>query len=489
MIARPWQVAAYATLAAWAVLMLAVRRTDAITDDWQGWRQADTAQIARNLVDEEPDPLRPRIAWRGDGPGYVETELQLYPAIVAALATVTGDVVRPAQLVSLGCVALACALVFAALARRFGDAAAYAGLLAALSMQGTIVASTTIQPDPLAFLAFTVAWLAFLADLAAPSRRALAAWITATAIAGLVKPTALEVGVAQFAVVALAHRAALRRPRLWLGWLAALAIVGAYLLYARTLYTTYGNTFGVLSGGDSKLPAASALAAVEPWRELARFGLVWGVGLLAVPAAGLLLWRRRVAPEMIALALAAALLSLVAFRYTASTFGTHYLLPHVVLGAWLVAAAVHALPRPPVVVGAVALAALLLGARGLRFATHHPRQPETVLGEQLAGLAAPGTRVVVRARAEGYNRQWHTVNNFQDPRVFWLSRTTGWVVPNDLAGSAAIADYARRGARYYVHVAQHPIDGELAGWLTSHAHKVAAGAAGEIYDLGMGGVR
>ena len=137
MIARPWQLAAHATLAVWAVLMLTVRRTDAITDDWQGWRQADTAQIARNLVDEEADPLRPRIAWRGDGPGYVETELQLYPAIVAAIAAATGDVVRPAQLVSLACVALACALIFAALARRFGDAAGYAGLLAALSMQGT----------------------------------------------------------------------------------------------------------------------------------------------------------------------------------------------------------------------------------------------------------------------------------------------------------------------------------------------------------------
>ena len=81
------------------------------------------------------------------------------------------------------------------------------------------------------------------------------------------------------------------------------------------------------------------------------------------------------------------------------------------------------------------------------------------------------------------------MNNFQDPRVFWLARTTGWVVPNDLAGAAAIADYARRGARYYVHVAQYPIDAELAGWLQGHAHRIAAGAAGEIYDLGMGGVR
>ncbi len=61
--------------------MLVVRRTDAITDDWQGWRQADTQAIARNLAFEEFAPHRPRIDWRGDGPGYVETEAQIYPAL------------------------------------------------------------------------------------------------------------------------------------------------------------------------------------------------------------------------------------------------------------------------------------------------------------------------------------------------------------------------------------------------------------------------
>ena len=52
------------------------------------WRECDTQAIARNLAFEEFDPLRPRIDWRGDGPGYVETELQLYPTLVA-LATTT----------------------------------------------------------------------------------------------------------------------------------------------------------------------------------------------------------------------------------------------------------------------------------------------------------------------------------------------------------------------------------------------------------------
>lgn len=485
MIARRWWLAAALTLVAWAALMLTVRRVAPadLGDDWQGWRQADTAAIARNFVEEEFAPLAPRIDWRGDGPGYVETELQLYPAAVAVLTHGTGALELTAQLVSLACVVAACALLFAALARRFGPAAGYVGLLAALSMQGTVVASTTIQPDPLAFLAFTIGWLAFLDDLATPSRRALATWILATALAGLVKPTTLELGLAQGAVVVFAHRAALRRPRLWLGWSAIVAVVVAYLLHARTLYLDHGNTFGVLSGGDSKLPTARALTSFAPWRELARFAIVWGLGVLAVPAAVYLAARRRLAADELALAIAAAVLVVFAFRYTSSDFGTHYHLPHLVLGATLVAHAAAVLARPRATLAIAALAAALLVARDLRFVARQPVQPESILGAELATLAPPGTLVVVRARAPGSYAEWRTVNNFQDPRVFYRSRTKGWVVPNDRAGAADLADAARKGARFYVHVAQLPIDAELATWLAAHARRIHADRAGEIYAL------
>lgn len=485
MTATTWRWLGYATALAWAVVMLTVRRADTITDDWQGWRQADTAAIARNLGDEEFAPLHPRIDWRGDGPGYVETELQLYPTMVAAVAAVTGDLERSGQLVSLACVVTAALLLAAALARRHGPAAGYAALLATLSMQGAVIASTTIQPDPLAFLAFTVGWLAFVADLTRPRRATWIAWVSATAIAGLVKPTTLELGLAQAALCALAHRDALRTRRVWIGWAVVLAAVIGFLLHARTLYVTYGNTFGVLSGGDSKLPALSALRAGDTWRELARFTIVWGVGVVAVPAAIYLAARRRLDATHLALALGAGALSLLALRYTASDFGTHYHLPHVVLGASLVAAAVADLRWPRAATAVVALVASLLTVRAVRFATHLPREPETTLGRALATLAPPGTRVAVRARAEGYNREWRTVNNFQDPRVFYLSRTTGWVLPNDLEGSGPLAEYARRGARYYVHVNQQPVDPDLAAWLTANAHVVATSTAGTIYDLGI----
>jgi hypothetical protein len=488
---RRWALAAAATILLWCGLELALRRTAAITDDWQGWRQADTQAIARNFAFEEFAPLSPRNDWRGDGPGYVETELQLYPAMIAVAMRATGESVWPGQLISLACVALAAAILFAALRRRYGDRAAYVALLATLSMQGVVVGATSIQPDPLAFLAFTIGFLAFAGWLETPTRGRLATWIAATAIAGLVKPTTLELGLAQGVLVLLAHRGALRRPALWLGWAAVIAVIAAFLVHARSLYVAYGNTFGVLSGGDSKLPALDVITTAKPWIGLVRFTVIWGIGVLAGPALVVLVWRRRVPAEAIALAAGALVLSLVALRYTSGLFGTHYHLPHIVLGAWLVAAAVRELDgvaaaRPaiaraiPIVAGVLAAA---LFARALQFVRHQAPAPETAVGRMLGAAAPPGALVAVRARAPRVDPEWHTVNNCEDPRVFYLSRTRGWVLANDEPGAGRLADLAALGARYYAHVNQMAPDAELAAWLAAHGDVVATGPAGAVYRL------
>jgi len=476
-----WRAAATLALIAWCVVVVALRRPAQITDDWMGWRQADTQAIARNFVEEGFTPLHPRIDWRGDGPGFVETEAQLYPTLIAATMEVTGESEWPGQLISLACTATALALIFAALARRYGEPAGFVALVALLGHHGTLAIATSIQPDSLALVLFVIGWIAFVADLEAPSRGRLALWIAATALAGLVKPTTLELGIAQCVLAALSHR--LGSPRLWLGWAVVLAIVIAFLAYARTLYVTYGNTFGVLSGGDSKLPAVAMMKDSETWIGLARFGINWGVGALAIPAAIYLAWKRALEPAHYALAIAAVLLVVVALRYTSGTFGTHYHLPHIVLGGWLVAAAVAQLGRPRIVAAVVAVCALVQGGRGLHFLRSLRPEPETTLGDQLAALAPPHALVVVRARAESFNTEWHTANNFQDPRVFYLSRTKGWALPNDLAGAAGVADAARHGALFYAHVHQMPLDAALAAWLAAHATLVATSQAGQIYAL------
>jgi hypothetical protein len=276
-----------------------------------------------------------------------------------------------------------------------------------------------------------------------------------------------------------------------------LAAVAGYLWFARSLYLTYGNTFGILSGGDSKLPALRMMRSTETWLGLVRFAVIWGIGMPAVPAALYLAWRRRLGPEPIALAAGALAMCLVALRYASGPFGTHYHLPHIVLGGWLVAAAAADLaPRlrsrlrgrlNHALAAGFVLVAMLLGARALHYLRSYEPAIETAVGRRLAELAAPGTLVAVRGRAEAYNVEWQTVNNFEDPRVFYLSRTHGWVLPNDLvgpAGVAQLADHAARGARFYVHINQFPIDPELATWLARHATRVDQSPAGEIYQLG-----
>ncbi len=524
--AWPWGPLALLLLAAFAAAAIEWRRPAAITDDWQGWRQADTQAMARSQAFERFSPASPRIDWRGDGLGYVEAEMPIYPLLVGVALRAGGDSPWPGQLLSLFCVLLAAALLYRALALRYGGLAGWLALLAVLTGQGALVISTSIQPDTLSFLAFTVGWLAFLAYLEGRRTGALVTWILATTLAALIKPTTLELGLAQALLCLLAHRRALRDPRLWLGWILVLAVVAVYLLHARQLYLTHGNTFGVLSGGDSKLPALERLAEPRSWFDLARYSIVWGVGWPSLLAIAILLARRRSGArfggEIIALALAALALGLLAFRYTAGPFGTHYHLPHAILGAHLVARAVAALiasaptvhaassivtssdpevsvasvtdlraPRlPRAFVRVFALAFIALSAfsayRAERFLHRQAPQPETELGLALARLAPPGTLVAVRARAERYSREWRTANNFEDPRVFYLSRTKGWVLPNDLLGAEAttrLDDLVRRGARFYAHVAQITPDAELRTFLDRRAERVFASEAGEIYAL------
>lgn len=533
--ARPWGPLALALLAAFAAFSIGWRRPDgpaAVTSDWQGWRQADTHAMARSQAFERFDPTTPRIDWRGDGPGTVEAEMPIYPALVSIPLRFFGDGVLPGQLLSLACVLLAAALLYRALARRFGGGAGFFALLAVLTGQGALTIATSIQPDTLSFLLFTIGWLAFLSYLERDRAAALFTWILATALAALVKPTTLELGLAQGLVVLLAHRRALRDPRLWLGWILVLALLSVYLLHARELYQSSGNTFGVLSGGDSKLPSLDRLAELTSWRELARYAVLWGLTLPSLLAIAILfvvavlrLTRRArhaagavaapaFGPEVFALAFAALALDVLAFRYTSGPFGTHYHLPHAVLGATLVARAVAAIrpiahaassivTAPPAATSLTAIPTahvpravtrlLLLGFfalsafaayRSVQFLRALPAQRETELGLALSHLAPPQARVAVRARAERWNPEWHTANNFEDPRVFYLSRTYGWVLPNDLLGAEAVTrldDLVRRGARFYVHVTQIEIDAELRAFLTARAQRVFASAAGEIY--------
>jgi len=59
--------------------------------DHHNWRQADTAQIARNFWRERFNPFFPQVDQRGaQAHGYVETGFELYAFAMAAVARVAG---------------------------------------------------------------------------------------------------------------------------------------------------------------------------------------------------------------------------------------------------------------------------------------------------------------------------------------------------------------------------------------------------------------
>ena len=357
-----------------------------------------------------------------------------------------------------------------------------------LSSHGVIVAATSVQSDPMATLCYVVGFVAFARWLERPSSRVWMVWVVATALAALLKPTMLQLGVAQATLVAVAHRDRARHGFLWLGWGLVLVLVAVYLWHARALYLTYGNTFGILSGGDSKLPVLERLAERWRWRQLATAMAQWGTGLLALPAAGVLLWARRCPAAIAALTAGGVTLGVLAFRYTSHAFGTHYHLPLCLLGAWAVAAAVAHLseqhPRSTfAVIGLVGVVGVVLGAHTVRWTRGLPSEHETVLGQQLAALAPPRTLVVVRSSAPRRADAWRTENNFQDPRVMYLSRTRGWVLPSDAHGATELSRWHEAGARFYVHLGELALDAELAAWLSTTASPAWSGDAGTVYRL------
>jgi hypothetical protein len=460
--------------------------------DWNGWRQADTQTIALNLAKPQGRLLYPQIAWGGDGPGYVEAELQLYPALFAPLLRLVGPQEWPGQLVSLCLFAGAGLLMGKLLLERFGQVPALLGVLAFLSTRAALHLATSVQPDSLLVLLFVVAWGAFLRFEATERTSWLLGFGLAGTAAMLVKPSAAQIGIASFALLLLRSRRLLRAPRLWVVWLAMVGALIGYLAFARGIFLAYGNTFGILSGGDSKLPRIEHLARPGLFLDAARVAVTWGLGPIGALCAVGLAVRRRVPAEALALAPGAAVWTILTLRYSSEeAYGSHYPVLAGVMGAYCVAEAAlcfRGVARSRLAVGVLALLVALQGAASMRVRLRH-QAPDRgascliALARATAGAIAPDSLIVVRAGTFAYDRYWKTPNNYQDPRSFYLLHARGFVIGSDQDDPAAMDSYVSRGARAYLEPESRYRTPAIDRWLESHAQPLAATACGRAFTL------
>ncbi|HET9953321.1 MAG TPA: hypothetical protein VFQ61_02395 [Polyangiaceae bacterium] len=525
----------------WLLLAWLKLRAERPVYDWMSWRQADTQAIARHFLEPGSNWLWPRIDWGGAGPGYVETEFQLYTGLVSLLLRAFGENEWAGQALSLAISATTAGLIARWLLRRLGLLPALFGVVAWLSVRSVLLLSTAVMPDGLALLLYVSAWFGFchyleadhsdgrlenyssagpLASLAKPYW-GLVAFGVCGALAMLVKPTTAHLGISSAVLVILLKPRELAKPTLWLVWLGMLGTLGAYLFHAKQLYAEYGNTFGILSGGDSKLPKPEHL--LMPRLHALAFGRFVNFGLgpagaLAVLALGVTRLRQRAfwspgswaSDEARWLALLVGNLAIVplSFRYLANGAGAHYVAPASLLGASAVAQWVARLrrgtntpprsdrtepsspkPRTPLallmeklrrlavaMLGALLLLQLALGIR-VRLMSNRDAQSVALaeLGEAVASQASSTSKqlLVVRTGEPEFDAFYRTPNNFEDPRVFYAARMRGFAIGADADTPARLEAARKQGARFFVDSALEPRGPRTEAWLRQHARPLA----------------
>ncbi|MES2663156.1 MAG: glycosyltransferase family 39 protein [Pseudomonadota bacterium] len=355
-----------AALVIWvAVLIIFAMPTD-IVQGWMGWRQADTQSIALNYYYGDEPIWRPQVNWGGIT-GFVETEFPLYAWLASQWMHFFGPKIQTTQYLSLACAVFFVITIAVGFGRRYGLIPTAFAIFFILSSRVVVYLATSVQPDILSMALYTVGFFNFCKFLRTRSGKVLFVSTIASVLAVWTKPLALNLGIAQAILIFCFYPTLLKDMRIWLSWGVILSATSVWMLHARSLYLEFGNTFGVLSGGDSKLPTLEKIQEPEIWISLFKNILEWGVGLWSVPALlvvfGILFLNSRYNPvrtkipsviqklsdenfrfgvqaifALICASFAAVVLSI---RYSHGDYGPHYHVWWILPAAWSVALSIR----------------------------------------------------------------------------------------------------------------------------------------------------
>lgn len=290
-----------------------------------GWRQVETASIARSLYEERFNPFYPEVNWGGPN-GYVEAEFPLLPSLAAAVYHVTGPDVRWGRAIVL-IFSLAAVWATGALgARLAGPPAGRAAALLVAASPASVYYGRAFQPDTPMVALSLLALYGFARHLQ-DGGRVLILGSVALGLAILVKLPAILVLPALLVLCwEYRGRSALTDRRLWAALAVPLVVAVGWYVHAFTIFLETGLTFGIVAHPAKTYPPTVAFGPWEPFDKWSTMALLadhefyttilarlWTTHLtpigLAGAAIGLLLWRR--GPGR--LAVAAWLLTLIAF--------------------------------------------------------------------------------------------------------------------------------------------------------------------------------
>ncbi|BDE06322.1 hypothetical protein WPS_15980 [Vulcanimicrobium alpinum] len=189
--------------------------------DHPGWRQGDTAAIARNFALLQYNPLYPQTDYNGPPPNYVELELQIVPFLAATLYKLAGVHEIFGRLISYA-FGVATIVVVGAFGR-YLFRSAIAGVAAAAAyavLPGAWYYSHTFMPDTAMVFFTTCALYACARWIVDGDGRSWRLWLPAALllmVAFLAKPVAVTaaIPVATAALAAFGLRGTVTRAQMW----------------------------------------------------------------------------------------------------------------------------------------------------------------------------------------------------------------------------------------------------------------------------------
>jgi len=158
-------------------------------------RRADTAAVARNFYEGSMNILYPQVDWRGNSAGYVESEFPIYTYLVALLYQAFGPYEGLGRVLNIAVYTLSALLLFRFVRRLFNDRIALLAVYFYSVVPLSLVYTSGLQPDALMALG-SLAGIYFFWIWTEENRwTALALSTLGIALAILIKPTSLYLGI------------------------------------------------------------------------------------------------------------------------------------------------------------------------------------------------------------------------------------------------------------------------------------------------------
>lgn len=419
------------------------------------WRQADTASIAYHFYTGGFQLLYPQIFWGGAGPGFVETEFQLYPFLTALLYLPWGEQVWLGRVVSL-LFSVGTLYVFYQWAQRaFDRNVATWGLLFFAISPLFLRYSVAYMPDATVLFFYTLTLYSFDRWLTEQTTRSWVITAAALTLALLVKPTSVHIGLILL-TWAIAHRgwSVLRQRTLWYIAFASLVLPTLWYLHARSLFLTYGNTFGLFSGGDNKFGSLADWTSPRVYLSLFQLESAWVFafgGVLLALFGFKRAWKECRFPLLsgwVVLLIYYLMLS----RYTQQPWGLQYHIYALPFAALLVALGVEELRKSSRWKQAILASCTLatLGFAGNIYAQmlQTPEDPRKACADFVRNTLPPNAKVIISSSSEAID--FGVINNYQDPYLFYNSRRYGWSLPVDRLHTKYLLPMVRQGAHYII---------------------------------------